>query len=166
MMSYVEDLLELGEFGFPYCFSDRYYLSFLIAHQLDLIEDESDSGNELNQKLNEIWDSKYKEEYHNPYIDSWLYIPYYRDDIVEDDKMPNNWYCFMMEKAPSVDLANPIEIDKGIIYHAKLKIIVLQYYNDLSYDFNNKTTPLNEIVYKNIEQQIEDWKNWLKVLED
>tara|TARA_R100001163_G_C5068282_1_gene208326 strand:- start:10116 stop:10640 length:525 start_codon:yes stop_codon:yes gene_type:complete len=160
-----EKLIELGK-----CFFisdlDNYFLSMLIAKQIDLMdEDEEDTYDpEIVEQLNSLWIGKFEDIFNLHKYMNDSYNPPYRDSLRRDPKnMPFEWYTYLMEKTPPncsiKDISTKYKKNtiQSIINHAKLKLLVLQHFDGLSPDFNNQTCPLNTIVYQNIERQISDW---------
>ena len=152
MSQYVKDLIELGNSELQSNL-DNYFLSMLIANELDLqndMEDDSDSeyDSDIHQQLKILWESKYKQIYNFEQSNSY-HPPYYGED-----HYPYDWMIFMMEKAPidSKNLNNT-----HFLNHAKVKLLVLQHFKELSSDFDVSITPLNSIVYQHIDKQISDW---------
>lgn len=166
LADYRKTLLELAICRQHASHLDQYFLSMLIASELD-VQNDLDNDNDSNydrifhKQLQYQWISKYEDIYALKRYNSESYYPPYYDDNRDPKKMPFDWSMFLMEKAPSLENIKIISHNnnlENIINHAKLKILILDHYKDLSDDFNTKVDPLNIIVYQNIDQQISDWK--------
>jgi len=167
-MDEIKELIELSKVGFVGDL-DNFFFSLILVKKIDFLND-LDERNDIEEKrileLESLWNLKYKNIYHTHLNDS--YFPPYYDDYRKNNNYPCEWYTFLMEKTPDENLLkkmpNKFFSDKIILNHIKIKLIVLQYFKELSDDFDTKITPLNTIVYQNINKQICDWERYMNMM--
>jgi len=133
---------------------------------LDEIEDEEhESEGSENDEMEKLWNDSFKSYYD---LHDRSYMPDYPGD---EPTPPYKWREFIMESPPTGVMKEAFKKKLGNekareIHHAKVKLLVIEYYIQYESNFDRNGDSCTWFVYRRIEKQKKRWKKWLKVLKN